>query len=224
MRLTCIGDSFEEIANLKGEIFLMDPNPHFVFRVSDPQKNEDYHIKFYRKGSFSTLEHGYFTLYCNPGPAKGAPTPPVLGVAELNQFIKASMMNVGDLGFFSIPFRTRRVKESEELDLNQVEEKDISLVGYFALSEPNIERCLEIRRSLVSYEDWIIGSCTRKFDAPQQETGWNPNASWSLGHFVTHTETLRCLSIFFGDTGEFLFITKVFDGIDKLVKPLLRSE
>jgi hypothetical protein len=196
------------------------------FKIFDPRKGQDFRYRTMKGETLSLLEHEFLVISYYPGRIPQAPLS--LDVEEFKNLIETSMVRLGKIGFFALSPLTKEVKTSQQINLNQMDEKDGTAIGYFNLEMLEIRRHMEVRRRLVTYEEWMIGSCNEPFVKPLLEhttpkkwyRGLFPRGlTWDFESLLSQIENIRCLSLF-TETGELDFFCRIYVGIDDLIDPL----
>lgn len=189
-------------------------------KIYDPRRGEDYEIETLGKERITTLEHQFLVIDYFPGRLP-VTTPDPLQFTKFNKLIKASLLENGKIGFFAISPSTKEVRGSQLIHSQQYDEMSNTLVGYFDLSLSMINSHFDLRHERASYSEWVIGSCKTPFNRPAKEPRWYQEAIfWNIDFLFTQVENIGSLSVFFGETGELLFFTRLFDGIDGFLEDL----
>jgi hypothetical protein len=193
------------------------------FKIFDPRKGEDYEVETSDGKKLSTLQNGLLVVSFYPGRISEKMTmSPGLSLSDFNHLIKVSIQELGKIGFFTISPLTEEVKQSQEIDRKQLDEMLGSVLGYFDIDVSTIEKHFNLRCRLATYAEWVIGSCERPFIKPKKPKWYHLAVYWDTAFLFTQIENIRCLSSFYGETGELVFFTRIYMGIDELLEPLHR--
>ncbi|MGI8784555.1 MAG: hypothetical protein ACR2L2_12995 [Acidobacteriota bacterium] len=200
----------------------MTPAKKGSLNVFDPRKGEDYLVEVAGGTTISTLANHLLVVTFYPElPSQKVTVPLSLSFRDLNAFVTVSMQRLGKLGVFTIAPLTRETRQSEVAAVDQVSVLLGSAIGYFDLDGGSIERHLQLRQRLASYAEWVIGSCDTTFVEPKEPKWYQRAIFWDSQLLFTQIANVQCLSVFYGETGDLLFFTRLYEGIDKWLKPLL---
>lgn len=147
-------------------------------------------------------------------------TPPSLSLKDLNILMRISMQTLGGTGFFVISPLTKEVEQCQHIDLNKMDNVHGSGIGYFDINNLAIENHFDLRRRFSSYAEWVIGSCEKPFVKPGTSKWYQPVTLLDTDFLFTQIDNIKCLSVFYGETGELIFYTRIFDSIDEYLIPL----
>lgn len=191
------------------------------FRIFDPRRGEDYILETSARKKLSLLKKEFLVVSFYPGRLlKKMDFPPSLSLDKLDNLVRASMERVGKLGFFTISPVTTEVKLSHIANLPEVNALLGSAIGYFKIDGPSIVRHFDLRRRLASYAEWAIGSCEEYFVRPKEPRWFQHAVYWDTSLLAMQIENVGCLSTFYGETGEHIFLTRIYTGIDDWLEPL----
>lgn len=195
------------------------------FEVFDPRLGKDFVTQTGKTTRVSSLAQQLLVIDFYPGRiAPNVDTPPSLSQSDLYRLTVRAMQAVGRIGFFSITPFTSWHKRRPELSALQVEERNKSAIGYFNLDLSNIERILGLRCRNATYSEWTIGSCEERLSEPT-EVDWYERTEYSSSSFLLNQiDNLCFISAFFGETGELITYTKIFDGLDDYLRLLVASK
>lgn len=192
-----------------------------IFEIFDPRRGEDFVVQIRYGKKLSMLECEFLTIRFYPGHRqKDEPDLPSLSLDHLNNFIRLSMQALGGKGFFAVTPVTKEVQRDGTIDLNQMDELCGSAIGYFELKDEVIRHHMALRKRLATYAEWVIGSCEKTFEKPLEPKWYQHTTFWNIDLFFNQVDNVNCMSFFNGETGESIFYTRIYPGIDELLAPL----
>jgi hypothetical protein len=192
----------------------------YMLKIYDPRKGEDLRIDLGGGKTFSTLRNGFL----------GIDIPKLHNLAALGHsddvdvFIRAALLKQAGMGFFSFTPLTKKVKNSGVIDLNNVDNLSDSILGYFGIDVSSIEQAIETHRKVISYEEWVIGSCREMFEKPIKRTRWYKKVIvWDINYILLQAEKINCLYYYNGEMDMCTILTQMFEGLDDLLLKLVES-
>lgn len=181
--------------------------------IYDPRKGEEKRIDMYNKQIFSSLNSNFLVIE--------AYRKMILFESRINEFkfkdidpiMKRSIVIQDGLGFFSFAPFAEKARKSGIIELNNVDHMNNSILGYFEVSE-SLDQIIEKHRNILSYEEWIIGSCVNKFkkSAHQDELA---GAFWNIDFLLMQADNINCLYYYNSDMNFIIFMTRLFKELDE---------
>lgn len=191
-------------------------------QIFDPREHQDYRFAISPRKTLSAADLGMLVLLYNPpARSKSLAHPPSLSCGALDEFTIACLTALGGLGFSTQSPLTKIVREQPAEAAITRQEAAGTSISYFNPDAVSVQNHLEMRRRLVTYEEWIIGSCVTQFCQPRQSKRWyEAVAQWDFEHIWSDPSNVLFLSLFVGETGELMLFSSIFPGIDAALKKL----
>jgi len=178
----------------------------------DPRLGHDYAISDHAtKKTFSSLEHGFLVLDC-------------IGAVDWTgqlALLRRSIESTSKQLFFMLdPWEpgARELRNAVEREFGSLQEFERSLCGYAAIGSDALERLLRLRAASSGSNSgqWCIGGCLAEF-APPVRLGFSKGQLWDLAQVLGQPEKLGCV-LSLGEMQQSLFVTRLFDGLDTLLR------
>lgn len=189
-------------------------------QVFDPRRGEEYRFAVSSRGERSSVDLGLLVVVYAPA-GRGADRPPALSLPVLDVLVADALLRTGTRGFTTRSPATASARQA--LPPGTVEqESGGTTLAYFPLEAAAVERQLDLRRRLVSYEEWTVGSCSAPFQPiPEPRGGFSRVEGWESDRLWGEPEKIGALSVFSGETGESVLFTRLYAGMDAVLEPLL---
>jgi len=193
----------------------------YIFKIYDSRNGDDFTMDLGDGKTFSSLENGFLAIDIPR-------TRNLVGVNNtLNRFhdidllIKTALLKQGGFGYFAFAPLTKKVQQSKVIDLNSVDNLSGSILGYFDIDISIIDQTIEKHRSIISYEEWVIGSCRDRFEKPVKKTHWyNKVIHWNIDYLLLQAERVNFLFYYNGEMDMSIILTRIFDGLDEALSKL----
>ncbi len=123
--------------------------------------------------------------------------------------------------YFTFSPLTKKIQQAKAIDLNSVDNLCGSILGYFDIDILIIDQTIEKHGSLVSYEEWVIGSCRDKFERPGKKIHWyNKVILWNIDYLLLQAKKVTFLFYYNGEMDMSIILTRIFDGLDEALLKL----
>jgi hypothetical protein len=133
--------------------------------------------------------------------------------------MKVSVISFGGVGFTTVSPIT---KETDQYSKDYADSRNIinnSFIQYFSPSESAVLEYLDVRRRCASFSEWVIGCCKTPLTPPSISEGfWRQEYSvehWDVEFLLKQHEKINSFSMFDGETGEVVLLSRLFRGIDE---------
>lgn len=181
-------------------------------QIYDPRRGEDwYTTDFMTKRTFSSLKHGFFVMIC---------VGPVDWTADLS-LLNGSLRATSKGFFFMVdPWHpgASRLANALECEFGPLKEFEHSLCGYATIYADAVQQLLRLRTSFGgdTTGEWCIGGYMVEFSPPVR-TGLFKRQLWDFSLVLEQADKVGCF-LWLGEMQQSLFATRLFDGMDNLLR------
>jgi hypothetical protein len=199
-------------------------NMNWQWRIYDPRKGEDFHLKLGQFKTLSTLRHNYFMVHVSINWADPETKSPRDEVNILRHCMFTPMLRSGSHLFYAASWMTHITEKTTNPLFLQSEDIGGPRIGYInPVNAGNLRKVDKIREELQSYEEWIVGSCVRPFKKPAappppEEPGW------VLKYLLEEEDNLGAFYYINGETYEQYFLMHPWEGIDEWFEPIFHTK
>lgn len=137
------------------------------------------------------------------------------------QLLTEATAKTSSLLFFGIEHLTKNVMSASLPDIENAVQYARSVVGYEEVTAENVHNLLSVRDLYQTYEEWTIGGCSGRFDLPGKAKWYKGPEFLNFEFLLRNVDRIGCLLFRSGDAGVDVFVTRLFEGIDKLVAEVL---
>ncbi|HEY0156596.1 MAG TPA: hypothetical protein VGF28_04825 [Thermoanaerobaculia bacterium] len=128
--------------------------------------------------------------------------------ALFDELVVEAVLQTGGTPFFAVAPVTAAVRAAPAVISRVTDELLDSVIGYLPAADVSLLGAhLAERRRIASYEEWVVGSCTAPFDRPPAAGFFSVPRIWNTDTFCEQIDRLRCLAVYFGETGEAILWT-----------------
>lgn len=188
--------------------------------VFDPRMGREYLFRFGGE-PVSSLSLSMFVVSYLPA-RRPSRRPLSLLDERLENFAKACILETGIEGF---ALNSPLTREARDAVVGESYESDGTTVRYFVPTHRELDEQFRLRLERVSYEEWTIGGCTGRFaEIGEGDSPFRTVSLWDMDRVWNERETLGAASVFFGETGELLVLSRLFDRLDDVVRAHLGDE
>jgi hypothetical protein len=192
------------------------------FDIYDPRKGEDKKIDMFNKQTFSSLKSGFLVIEAYRKLKLVKSKLDQFTIDDINPVMKSSLLKQGGIGFFTFSPATEKARKSNVIELRNVDYMNHSILGYFDINFSNIDLIIEKHRKVLSYEEWIIGSCLNKFEMSVQDE--LAGACWNIDFLLMQANNIKCLYYFNSDINFLIFLTRIFKSIDEEMSKIVQKK
>lgn len=202
--------------------------PSYDIRCYDPDANEDFTFPCAKGTTFSSLHHALFVIEVTPKSNMRNSCRRLSSCAGREpyaQLLSAALRATSSIGFVSVSQLTNRLRGQGIPEIEKGQKLNGSGLGYFEAQSDEANRLLVSRERIQSYEEWIVGGCTQRFDLPAGQPKWYQKAlCFDLEFFLQQADRVGCLFYASGETQEDIILLRLWDGARDLIATFVSSD
>jgi len=185
-------------------------------RIYDCRQDEDFEIPLPKGTVFSSLKHRCIVLYTDDK-----------SYFRRDRWRPSAILDIlqatAHLGFYSIyPMRSLPQLPLIAGDIPRL--FDEAYFGHFDIDPTNVSHFMSILHTHGSYEEWLIGSCSKQFNPVDAIHPIYGSASPGLHYFLERFEHIGALWYFNLDYPELIAIIRSYPTVDEDIQRMLAAQ